>query len=250
MNQKLILHPSLSALKRLYRPYLPAIVTLVGAVLVAVGLFFGQGKHPNAVFQWLRLIGAGIAAIGAFWSAHRQIQSASANRERDQKIIDLSEQLHGHLTGGDSFCYGYPLFKSSSVFEWMFTHSGQYPLTDVSVRIHNLAATPGQAGFVGHFVELGTAFPGKARNYGAQDARLPSHGYNLFFQARNGSWVQEIRWVELPDMLAVANRVVRDGMPLDKPLLLNVSPEFPGRVPVNDAWNDPPPYTSKSPGSS
>jgi hypothetical protein len=131
----------------------------------------------------------------------------------------------------------------------MFTHSGQYPLTDVSVRIHNLAATPGQAGFLGRFVELGTAFPGKARNYGAQDVRLPSHGYNLFFQARNGSWLQEIRWAELPGVFAVANRVTRDGTPLDKPLLLNVSPEFPGRAPLNEAWNDPPPYTVKSPGS-
>jgi hypothetical protein len=31
--------------------------------------------------------------------------------------------------------------------------------------------------------------------------------------ARNGSWSQEIRWAELPGLLAVANRVLRDGMP-------------------------------------
>jgi hypothetical protein len=248
MNKQLPPYPALSALQ-LYRPYLPAIVTLVGAVLVAVGLFFGQGQAPNPVFQSFRLIGAGIAAIGAFWSAHRQIQSASANKERDRKIIDLSEQLHGHLTGGDSFCYGCPYGpRDSPVFEWMFVHSGQYPLTDVSVRIHNLAAPPGQAGFLGRFVELGTTFPGKARNYGVQDARLPSHGYNLFFQARNGSWLQEKRWVDLPNRRAVANRVVRDGMPLDKPLLFEVSAEFPGHVPANEAWNDPPPYAAKSPG--
>jgi hypothetical protein len=41
MNKKLPPRPALSALL-LYRPYLPAIVTLVGAVLVAVGLFFGD----------------------------------------------------------------------------------------------------------------------------------------------------------------------------------------------------------------
>jgi hypothetical protein len=41
MNKKLPLRPALSVLQ-LYRPYLPAIVTLVGAVLVAVGLFFGD----------------------------------------------------------------------------------------------------------------------------------------------------------------------------------------------------------------
>jgi hypothetical protein len=147
-------------------------------------------------------------------------------------------------------CYGYPYgSQGSAVFEWMFIHSGQYPLTDVSVRIHNLATVPGQAGFVVRTLNIGTAFPGKAQMSGAQDARLSSHGYNLFFLARNGGWTQEIRWADMPGVLTVANRVVRDGMPLDKPLLLNVSPEFPGRVPVN-AWNDPPPYTAKSPGSS
>jgi len=242
VSKRFALRSALSALK-LYRPYLPAILTLLGGVLIAVGLFFGQGQHPNAVFQWFRLIGAGIAAFCAFWSAHRQIQSASANKERDQKIIDLSEQLHGHLTGGDSFCYGCPFGTlNSGVFEWMFVHSGKYPLTDVSVQIHNLAAKPDQPGFLGRFVELGTTFPGKARKYGVQDRLLPSNGYNLFFQARNGSWLQEIRWVDLPDRRAVANRVVRDGMPLDKPLLFEVSPGFPGRVPANEAWNDPPPY--------
>jgi hypothetical protein len=81
-----------------YRAYLPAITTLVGAVLVAVGLFFGQGQPTNAAFQWFRPIGAAIAAFGAFWSAHRQVQSAAANKERDQKIIDLSEQIQSHLT--------------------------------------------------------------------------------------------------------------------------------------------------------
>jgi hypothetical protein len=75
-------------------------------VLVAVALFFGQGQRAHSVFQWLTLSGAAIAGGGAFWSAHRQIQSASSNKERDQKIIELSGQLHGHLTGADSFCYG------------------------------------------------------------------------------------------------------------------------------------------------
>ena len=50
MNKKLPLRPALSVLQ-LYRPCLPAIVTLVGAVLVVVGLFFGQGQAPNPAFQ-------------------------------------------------------------------------------------------------------------------------------------------------------------------------------------------------------
>lgn len=78
-------------------------------------------------------------------------------------------------------------------------------------------------------VNLGTLFPGKALNVPVQDAKQPSQGYNLFFVARSGSWTQEIRWAGLPDVFAVANRVVRDGTPLDKPMLFDVSPEFPAK---------------------
>jgi hypothetical protein len=53
MNKKFPLRPALSALQR-YRPYLPAIVTLVGAVLVAVGLFFGQSQAPSPALQYFR----------------------------------------------------------------------------------------------------------------------------------------------------------------------------------------------------
>lgn len=113
---------------RLYRSYLPAILTFLGAVLVAVGFFPG--------LEWLRFTGGLIAAFGAFWSALRQVKAAAENRARDQKIIDLSEQLQSHLTGGDSFCCGYPFDSGSpGMFQWLFTHSGKYPLSDVHVRI-------------------------------------------------------------------------------------------------------------------
>jgi hypothetical protein len=100
----------------LYRPYLPAITTFLGAVLLAVGFLPG--------LEFLRLTGGLIAAAGAFWSAHRQVKAAAENRACDQKIISLSEELQSHLTGGDSFCYGYPIFDGPGVFRWTFVHSG------------------------------------------------------------------------------------------------------------------------------
>src|SRR5260370_41593259 len=132
--------------------------------------------------------------------------------------------------------------RGPAEFDWTFIHEGKLALSDVMVRIHTLERANGQMDVLGRTARLGTVFPGRAHTLGISERRLPSHGFNLFFVARNGSWTQEIRWVELPGVIAVANRVLRDGTPIDQPLLLQVAPEFPGRTPANEAWNEMPPY--------
>jgi hypothetical protein len=212
-----------------YAAYLPGITTVVGGVMVAIGLFFGQSQPTNSAFQWLRLGGAIVAAAGALWSGHRQIQSGVANKERDQKIIDLTEQLHGQVTGGDSFCYARPVLHlaGATQFHWMFVHVGRYPLFDVSVRIVNLDRPAHQVD-LGLNRALGTLFPGRAHGPMLAQTRVPLHSYNLFFVARNGAWTQEIRWVDLREGgLAIVDRVRREGAPADQPVHLEMSPEFP-----------------------
>jgi hypothetical protein len=54
------------SLKDLYLAYLPAIITLVGAVLVALGFFLGWFDPSNESFQQFRFVGAGLAAVGLF----------------------------------------------------------------------------------------------------------------------------------------------------------------------------------------
>ncbi|VBM56247.1 Uncharacterised protein [Burkholderia pseudomallei] len=217
-----------------YRSYLPALMTAVGASLVAAGLF----RNDNN----MRLYGALLAAGGAFWSGHRQIASGAEARARNEKIIELSEKLRDAMTGGDSFCYGYPYMLSSGQFQWSFVHSGKEPLYDVQVRICDRRKRIHSASMN---LQLGTLFPGRAHSYGMQpgsiDVRTPVQAFNLFFVARNGSWTQEIRWIEKPGVQATANRVVRDGMPVSEPLLLEVSPEYDGETPQDDAWNALPP---------
>lgn len=217
-----------------YRPYFPAILTVAGACSVAVGLFESNNN--------MRLYGALVAAAGAFWSGHRQIVSAAQTKARNEKIIELSEKLREAITGGDSFCYGYPHMLSAGQFQWSFVHSGNVPLYDVQVRIHDRRKPLLSASTT---LQLGTLFPGRAHSYsnqlGAVDIRTPVQAFNLFFVARNGSWTQEIRWIEKPGVQATANRVVRDGTPVSQPLLLDVSPEYDGETPPNDAWNGLPP---------
>ena len=229
-----------------YRPYLPALTTFAGAVMLAIGLLFIQSADP--FFQWLRFAGAVVAAGGALWSGHRQVMSAAENRTRDERIVQLTEQVHGYSTGGESFCYGYPHFNlERTVFSWTFIHHGTYPLSEASVRICDLARGPNIPGWEGRECMLGTLFPGRAHSAGSTPVQVASgsHGFNLFFVARNGSWTQEIRWISVPDAQITANRVVRDGEPMNRPLLLEVSPRFGGGLPDNDAWNSPPPYEAR-----
>lgn len=213
-----------------YRPYFPGLLTAIGACVVATGMFMDHNP--------MRLGGALIAACGAFWSGHRQIKSGADNKARNEKIIELSEQLRDAMTGGDSFCYGYPYMVSPGHFQWSFTHSGKTPLYDVQVRIADRRKP-----FLNSSVtlQLGTLFPGRAHSYGSLpgsiEVRTPVQAFNLFFVARNGSWTQEIRWIEKPGVQATANRVVRDGMPMNQPLMCEVSPEYDGDTPEDDAWN-------------
>jgi hypothetical protein len=50
---------------KVYLPYLPAVVALVGAVVIAVGLFLGGSDPANQTYQNLRFIGAGLACLAA-----------------------------------------------------------------------------------------------------------------------------------------------------------------------------------------
>ena len=225
MNKKKILD--------MYRPYLPALLTMAGACVVAIGMFIDE--------DLLRLLGALLAASGAFWSGHRQIKSSAEAKARNEMIIDLSKKLGDALTGGNSFCYGYPFMQVPESFQWSFIHSGTSPLYDVQVRIYDYRKPIQSSGVT---LQLGTMFPGRLHRYGTQpgsiEIRTPVQAFNLFFVARNGSWTQEIRWIEKPGVFARANRVVRDGTSLAEPLLLEISPEYDGETPADGAWNATP----------
>jgi hypothetical protein len=230
----------------IYKPYLPAILTLVGAVLVAAGLLLGQPQDAPKIFQWVRLAGAIMAAIGSFWAAHRQVVSAAENRRRDERLLDLTDQVLGQTTGGSSFCYARPQFgiPPSREFGWVVIHEGKFPLYDLSVRIVSLDQSAGPGRLIGNTHRIGTMVPGTCNSLpGDICTENLSAGFNLFFFARNGAWTQEIRWKLFPKVaLATAIRV-QGGVPgRTNPMLLEISPEFPEPLSNQENWNKPPPY--------
>lgn len=201
-----------------------AFVTFFG-----LGFWFGQW---NRVKKQLR-VDEGLTGI--------ELQLAKMLQNLDEKTGNLL----AHISGGDSFCHGAPMMNMPGHHDqilWTFIHVGQFPLYDVQVRIHDSRYPIFSTGTT---LSLGTLFPGRAHSFGglpgATAIRTPVQSFNLFFVARNGSWTQEIRWMEKPGVFATANRVLRDGKPLNEPLLLEISPQYEGKTPDNDAWNEHPP---------
>jgi hypothetical protein len=103
MNKKLSLRPAPSVLQ-LHRPYLPAIVILVAAVLPAVGLFFGLGHTPNPAFRC-------VLKIYLIWiSPSKSMGSAYGDRTRPVAKESSScegkiDSRKGRIKGGYSPTY-------------------------------------------------------------------------------------------------------------------------------------------------
>jgi hypothetical protein len=89
-------------LKDIYLPYLPAIITLVGAVLVGLGLWLGWWDPTTVAYHQLRFFGALIAGLLALMTAHNQIQRPPTAKDRDEKNIAHTQQQNVQNTGGES----------------------------------------------------------------------------------------------------------------------------------------------------
>lgn len=219
----------------IYRPYLPAITIYIGALAAIVGLILTHYNPMHCLSSVLLIIGPFIAALGSLWSAHRQILSSHENKALNQKIISLQSQIINQLTGGDSFCYGRPIFNlgKRDLFNWGFIHNDEFAIKEVSVRIHNCSK---ENNLQFQSYALGTIFPGRIHQTSITDLNKPTGSYNLFFLASNGSWTQEIRWTHFKDELAIAVRVIRDGDESGLPIYFEVSKNNPDIMDIGKPW--------------
>lgn len=197
--------------------------------------------------NWPAAIGAFASAFffvswltGQYFRVRKQnkvdgsLQSIQSNitsllEELDQKTKDIV----GYMTGGDSFCYAYPLFNGGTpgYFDWGFINEGEHPLHDVSVQMYQVSGKKR----ITHKLDI--LYSRRSHYQGIRDIDNGSGAYNIFYTAKNASWTQQIRWILLGNEFAVANRVVKDGEPINKPLLLNISKNYPHELPLDSPWN-------------
>ena len=148
--------------------------------------------------------------------------------ESNTIISGLAKQNIATVTGGDSFAYAwiqdrFPYFGVVA--------QGKYPLYDLRARVVDLDEAKKQShAFLGTTISFGEIVPGmsKSQNIKFEFGNSESRSFNIFFTARNGSWIQLLRLRRLRDGRWVsATRVDRDGEKLKRPAYEKIDKDFP-----------------------
>jgi hypothetical protein len=134
-------------------------------------------------------LGALISAAGAFWFSSERIRGQRELRllneeiaAKSDKIAELSEQIRGEVTGGDSFAY-VSARADSGADRVILTviHQGKYPLYDLAARVVELT-TQGKGGSA-------TRHPiGSARLYPIMPHRSPEYALAVLMSETSTSF--------------------------------------------------------------
>lgn len=163
---------------------------------------------------------------GQFFRVKKQTKIENSFSNVENKMIGLvdkldekTEELIGNLTGGDSF----PMIQMTSINgdintgQLIAVNQGSYPLYDVTVQVANLTSLRKDSNdftsaIWNHntFIEIGNINPSQAVHL--QKLQLlndPDQSYNLFFIARNGSFIQQLRMRKINGKWLSATRVIK-----------------------------------------
>jgi hypothetical protein len=165
----------------------PEYLALVAVVIPSVATFVLAFWEESP--RWVRRTAAFATLFSAFLAGFAALW--------------ISNESAALITGGDSFCYVVNEGVPNPPFPAVVFKSGEYPLYDVHMRIVNLIepfrplqVSPGSKPFdLGITLQLGD-FPigGAAREI---EFPLPAKGdrasFNVFFDAHNGFWIENLR---------------------------------------------------------
>ena len=150
-------------------------------------------------------------------SFQRLIRAGDKLLSQEQLTSNLTRNAMASITGGTSFCY--MVFEQRSLDElrpipWV-TAVGRYPLYDLEVRITD-ADNPGKSPYYADSLTNDLSFsignipgggarliPARSLNFQARK----SYRLNLFFSARNGFWMEELRGMIINGKWTYAFRV-------------------------------------------
>jgi hypothetical protein len=158
------------------------------------------------------------AEIASFKAIGDGIQTSNANSQ-SQFAITLSrfKQNIDTITGGSSFCY----LAVGADGNQTFVHSGDFPLAGVTARIVDMQKWnqmlknnphPSMKEFLSADtnVALGDIPPHTAiPKFGLVQLVGAERDFNIFFNARNGFWTQELRLKLIDGKWQTASRVTR-----------------------------------------
>jgi hypothetical protein len=185
---------------------LPLILSIVGGFASLIGMAVEKSKHHKTCAYILILTGGLLTISAATLTTVRQ--------------SGLNRDLMYSVTGGDSFCYVLPMVKQG-LPSFTVAHSGKYPLYDVTFRMVDLekAEALGKKAYqfehmfddVTFSADIGTLVPKTSRLF--NKFRFPpkdSLRFNVFFNARNGAFMQFLRMHKIGGEWKIASKVVRE----------------------------------------
>lgn len=132
------------------------------------------------------------------------------------KLDDATSRLNATMTGGDSFAYIGMMERGTNLYEPHILHVGHNALSNVQSRMVDLqifakvfaAGNPQGADTVENVAELPVA-TGQAVSPPIHLSG-PRHDFNIFFNARNGRWVQLLRMRKVSGTWIRAFVILRD----------------------------------------
>jgi hypothetical protein len=196
-------------------PSAPALITFLGAMIAASGVFWASVRNAASQREIIRL--------------NRQLA------EKSDELATLNQKVADLVTGGKGFAY-VQLTLGSGLAQVFVINDTEYPLYDLSVRLVNLPKmeelkdrpmtlenmSQWQTTFV-----VGNLGPHQATRVGTM--QIPSDAqelrYNLFFMGRNGGTTEGYRARKVNGLWKVAIQVTRDGS--GEKLYEKIDPELP-----------------------
>lgn len=193
----------------------------------------------------LVFVGALISASGGAWLAVSQIKSSEI-------IESKTDEISRSITGGDAFPYFLPSFPrgSTQILEMMVLNESKYPLYEITARIVDInkmktvfqqikenGATLKESDLskFEDYISIGNIGPKKAMMK-AMTVSLPEqcneYFINIFFNARNGSCTQMLRFKKIEGKWVVANKVERDS----EVVFERISDKYPRNADGNVEW--------------
>ncbi len=191
----------------------------------------------------LILLAAILGAIGAVWASRQQAMFERDLRLKSDEIAELNKEIVNLVTGGQSFCYlsiG-SVNPDNNVGVLTVVHGGDHPIYDVNARIVDLQKfekIKNDLTFdnwrsadttipIGNMIKKTASMIGKFP-LGKADER----GFNIFFSARNGLFVQVLRMKKVATKWVSATKVERDG----KVLFEKADTDYPKDKEGNVVW--------------
>lgn len=162
-----------------------------------------------------------------------------------KSLENSTDQLLSHITGGDAFpeILITDLDPATNTGIVGFSHHGDYPIYDVRARIVDINKSRTMKTFsfasmsvTDSHLQIGLLTPNSGTMNGPWGPIDPNEqAYNVFFSARNGRTVQELRLKKVSGQWRQATRIMWHGKA--EAVYQRVDEDFPRDASGNVEWN-------------